>query len=97
MSRGGTGRSGGSGTPAFLAQSAAGAAALVGVHAAAKAAERNLEVSDLQQKLLDCLGGPWPEPCDLRPHIRETIRRRATDRFGDLRSGAGRSRSRPIC
>ena len=28
---------------------------------------------DLRAKLLSCLGGPWPEPCDLRPVVRETI------------------------
>ncbi len=27
---------------------------------------------DLKDKLLACLGGPWPEPCDLRPVVRET-------------------------
>jgi len=26
----------------------------------------------LRQQLLNCLGGPWPEPCDLRPTIRDT-------------------------
>lgn len=28
---------------------------------------------DFRQKLLECLGGPWPEECDLRPRLRETI------------------------
>jgi dienelactone hydrolase len=28
---------------------------------------------DLKDKLLACLGGPWPEPCELRPLLRETI------------------------
>ena len=28
-----------------------------------------------REKLLECLGGPWPEPCDLRPTLRETIRK----------------------
>lgn len=27
----------------------------------------------LRNKLLECLGGPWPEPCPLRPKLRETI------------------------
>jgi len=30
---------------------------------------------DQRKKLLECLGGPWPEPCDLRPVLRETIRK----------------------
>ena len=30
---------------------------------------------ELRQKLLACLGGPWPQPCDLRPIVRETIRK----------------------
>jgi len=31
--------------------------------------------ADFQEKLLECLGGPWPEPCELRPKLRETIQR----------------------
>lgn len=31
--------------------------------------------ADFQEKLLECLGGPWPEPCELRPTLRETIER----------------------
>ncbi len=30
---------------------------------------------DLRAKLLKCLGGPWPEPCDLRPRLRETVQK----------------------
>ena len=30
---------------------------------------------DFRQRLLQCLGGPWPEECPLRPKIRETIRK----------------------
>jgi len=30
---------------------------------------------DLRARLLECLGGPWPEPCDLRPLVREVIRK----------------------
>lgn len=33
------------------------------------------DVQSLREKLLECLGGPWPEPCDLRPVVRETIRK----------------------
>lgn len=29
--------------------------------------------TELRAKLLQCLGGPWPEPGDLRPTVRETI------------------------
>ena len=27
---------------------------------------------DAKAKLLECLGGPWPQPCELRPVVRET-------------------------
>lgn len=27
---------------------------------------------ELRNQLVTCLGGPWPEPCQLRPNIRET-------------------------
>lgn len=27
----------------------------------------------LRERLLECLGGPWPEPCELNPQMRETI------------------------
>jgi dienelactone hydrolase len=30
---------------------------------------------ELRKKLLECLGGPWPEPGELRPVLRETIRK----------------------
>ncbi|MBE3064432.1 MAG: dienelactone hydrolase family protein [Spirochaetes bacterium] len=30
---------------------------------------------DLRERLLECLGGPWPQSCDLRPTVRETIRK----------------------
>lgn len=62
----------------FLTQSAAGAAGLLGAAAVAAppVAEGNpVQANDLRQKLLECLGGPWPEPCDLRPSLRETIRK----------------------
>ncbi|KPL21230.1 MAG: hypothetical protein AMJ75_10360, partial [Phycisphaerae bacterium SM1_79] len=32
-----------------------------------------MKIDKLREKLLECLGGPWPEPCKLRPLIRETI------------------------
>jgi dienelactone hydrolase len=32
-----------------------------------------MEAEDLREKLLECLGGQWPEPCDLRPVIHEIM------------------------
>lgn len=31
-----------------------------------------MDAANLREKLLHCLGGAWPEPCDLRPLTRET-------------------------
>ena len=31
-----------------------------------------MEPEDLREKLLQCLGGPWPDPCELRPMTRDT-------------------------
>ena len=31
-----------------------------------------MEPNELREKLLECLGGPWPDPCDLRPELRDT-------------------------
>jgi dienelactone hydrolase len=62
----------------FFAQSAAGAALLAGSAAAAGPAQagQNAEPAvDLRAKLLACLGGPWPEPGDLRPLVRETVQK----------------------
>ena len=61
----------------FLTKSAAGAAIVVGGEPLLSAAH-GLEPpasTGLRDKLLRCLGGPWPEPCDLRPKLRETIRK----------------------
>jgi dienelactone hydrolase len=67
----------GIGRRAFLAQSATGAALLLAVQApvqpAASAEEPMKKADRLRKKLLECLGGPWPEPCDLKPKVRETI------------------------
>jgi dienelactone hydrolase len=38
--------------------------------------EKAMVSDDLKTKLLACLGGPWPDPCDLRPVVRETIRKK---------------------
>ena len=35
-----------------------------------------MDVNELRERLLQNLGGPWPEPGDLRPRIRETIHKR---------------------
>ena len=62
----------------FLAGSAAGAVAAVGskviseTAAIAKAEESRMEI-DFRRKLLECLGGRWPEGCELKPQVRETI------------------------
>ncbi|MFI5378589.1 MAG: dienelactone hydrolase family protein [Tepidisphaerales bacterium] len=60
----------------FLAQSAA-IATLIGSHQpqAAPAPDRPADAGDLRRKLADCLGGPWPDPSDLKPVIRETIQK----------------------
>jgi dienelactone hydrolase len=56
---------GGSLTGATLALELAGGSA-------AGAEARPKEPEQLRARLLECLGGPWPEPCDLRPEIRDT-------------------------
>jgi len=61
----------------FLAQSTE-AACLLGLcgvarHAAAK--EDTMTPAQLKRELLQCLGGPWPEPCDLKPRKRKTIQK----------------------
>lgn len=73
-----TGRSGtgGIGRRTFLAQSTAGASLLLGAAAPRRptfAAEKTMSTDDLRKRLLECLGGPWPEPCQLKPRHRETI------------------------
>ncbi|MCH2210408.1 MAG: dienelactone hydrolase family protein [Fuerstiella sp.] len=32
-----------------------------------------LSPDQLRRQLVQCLGGPWPDPCPLRPQLRETI------------------------
>jgi len=62
----------------FLAHTAAGLAMLTSDQQNASAAEPAppaLAPAELRAKLLECLGGPWPEPCDLRPTLRETIQK----------------------
>jgi len=60
------------GRRAFLAQSAAGLALLLGGAPQAHAAEKRMDRDAFRQKLLECLGGPWPQPCALKPKSRET-------------------------
>ncbi|QDU98366.1 dienelactone hydrolase family protein [Lignipirellula cremea] len=63
----------------FLGASAAlSGAAAAGWAGAGRAEEPNTEKSpmpDFRERLLQCLGGPWPEPCPLKPELRSTIRR----------------------
>ena len=62
---------------AFLARSAAAAAIVIGAEVSplpAQSAEK-APSAGFREKLLECLGGPWPEPCDLRPKLRQTIRK----------------------
>jgi hypothetical protein len=62
----------------FLAGSVVGAAMSISFGSSAGTArgEKNVTRAEgLREKLLECLGGPWPQPCDLRPVIRETIRK----------------------
>ena len=59
----------------FLAHSAAGAAWVMAAEAlpeSARGKENAMAAEDLRKQLLECLGGPWPEACDLRPKLRET-------------------------
>jgi len=63
---------------AFLVQSTTGAAVILGsggADATCTAEGPSMISSDLRGRLLDCLGGPWPEPCDLQPALVETIRK----------------------
>jgi dienelactone hydrolase len=69
---------------AFLTRSAVGAALLAGARDAASAGDppqppspqspppHDPAAADLRPRLLACLGGPWPEPCDLRPKVLQT-------------------------
>ena len=40
----------------------------------AEAVEKPTTPTAYREVLLKCLGGPWPEPCDLRPKFREARR-----------------------
>jgi dienelactone hydrolase len=59
----------------FLAQTATSLAVLTGSEQIGSAGQQTrpaLAPSDLRGKLQQCLGGPWPEPCDLKPIVRES-------------------------
>jgi len=66
---------------AFLAGSAAAAGAWLSGEPPAAAADTTekpqmqdpMPPAEFREKLLGCLGGPWPEPCELKPELRETI------------------------
>ncbi|MCL4204754.1 MAG: dienelactone hydrolase family protein [Pirellulaceae bacterium] len=62
----------------FLASSAVGSSAFFrssvspgGVNLVAE----TMTIEQRKEKLLECLGGPWPEPCPLNSQLHETIRR----------------------
>ena len=60
----------------FLAGSAAGAVAVMRAEATATESATGdgaMAGEDFRKRLLDCLGGPWPDPCELKPQLRETI------------------------
>ncbi len=56
----------------FLTQSAAGAA-LIGGASVATGAQEPTSPAGFRERLLQCLGGSWPEPTELRPKVIETI------------------------
>lgn len=58
----------------FLTQTSLGTGALLG--ASSPFPDMNAaEAEDLRAHLVECLGGPFPEPCDLKPVLRETIQK----------------------
>jgi len=42
---------------------------------AALAEGKHMAADDFREKLGECLGGPWPQACDLRPQVRETMQK----------------------
>ena len=59
----------------FLTHSAAGLALLLGGAPPSHAAEKTMDRDAFRKTLLECLGGPWPEPCDLKPTLRKTLQK----------------------
>ncbi len=61
-----------------MKQSTIGAAVMIGSNiplGAALAEGKHMVAEDFRKKLGECLGGPWPEGCDLRPQVRETMQK----------------------
>ena len=58
----------------FLARAASGVALTAAADAqlSANQTQPPADTAGFRQRLLQCLGGPWPEPCDLKPVLRET-------------------------
>lgn len=59
----------------FLATAGGGIAATALATAPDVQAQAALSQTDFRQKLLECLGGPWPEPCPLKPKVTDTVQR----------------------
>lgn len=59
----------------FLAAAGSGITAGALAATADVRAEEPLSTQTFRNKLLECLGGPWPEPCPLAPTIHNTIHR----------------------
>jgi dienelactone hydrolase len=60
----------------FLAGATSGvalAASVEGMELPATPPQGAPRMASFRQQLLHCLGGPWPEPGDLKPQLRETI------------------------
>ena len=61
----------------FLARATSGVALAAAAGGELSAAESKGpdNMATFRERLLECLGGPWPEPCDLKPQLRETIQK----------------------
>jgi len=58
----------------FLSAATAGAGLIIGSgNSPAAVQHQECTTAAFREKLLACLGGPWPEPCELCPKLRETI------------------------
>src|SRR2546421_4816589 len=61
----------------FLARSAAASLILAAdpPAGAASAKDTPMPPAELKSKLVQCLGAPWPDPCDPKPLVRETTQK----------------------
>jgi len=62
----------------FLKSFTAGSLAVLSVKRAARSTETSNHIMNpepLRRKLVECLGGDWPDPCPLNPATRETIQK----------------------